>query len=224
MSEEETVEPPSKWKLAAYVAVAILIALSWLSLAIVLDVDPRGFAISSDGSQTTELDEPVEDVTVEELRGTLMRTNQGGGSSVSMSAIWATETYVKASGLGTDAYDTNQDENHVFLIFLNTHTDTIPELDWESDATLEVNGKTIDAANGRMVAGGYHHGTAVVEFPREIDGEPTLTDDIENVTLSVVGLEKFENSIPADRPRRISWEYPPPYYDTDPGAFKNSEA
>lgn len=215
-------ETPSKWKLAAYLVIAFVVALSWLSLAFVLDVDPRGFAVSS-GDGATDIDEPAENVTVDELREVLTRTNHGGDSSVTMTVIWATEPYFRAAGLDADTYEVSPGENHVFMVFLDTHTQSLPEIDWTSEATLDVDGETYEPVDGRRHAGGFHHSVAVVEFPSEVDGEPMLTDGTEEVTLSVVGLERMDQGIPNDRIRRVSWSYPPPFYDADPGAFQNSE-
>lgn len=224
MSESNTVEMPSKLRLAGYVLVAVLVALSWLGLGIVLDVDPTGFAVSESSSpDDTEWDRPPENVTVDELRESLTRTNQGGASSVSMTTVWATDTYFDAAGLDAETYEVTIEDNHVFLVFLDTHTGTLPEIDWQSEATLIVDGERYEPADGHLYAGGYHHLAAVVEFPETVDGEPLFDENTENVTLEIVGIERNEQDIAPDKPRTVSWTYPPPYQGADPGAFADSE-
>lgn len=223
MTDSETTRRPSKLKLAVYLLLAVAIALSWLGLVFFVDADPTGFALSSGDEQNTELDEPVENVSVDELRETLTRTDRGGESTVSMTAIWATETYFRAAGLDTESYEVSLEDNHVFLVFLDTHTGSLPQMDWENDAQLQVDETTYEAAGGHTYAGGFHHLVAVVEFPRTVEGTPTLAEGTDEVTLSITGVERNEPDIDDDRTRTLTWTYPPPYFDADPGAFEDSE-
>lgn len=224
MSDNDTELDASKWKIGAYLLLAVVVALSWLGLGVVLDVDPTGFAVSeAAGTDAPDWDRPPETVAVDELRENLSRTNHGGESSVSMTAIWATETYFRASGLDAESYEVDHDDQHVFLVFLDTHTGTLPELDWQTEVRLRVDGATYRPVDGRTRAGGYHHAVAVVTFPRTVDGEPVLDDGTGAVTLEVAGLERNDPGVPDDRTRAVTWSYPPAYYGADPGAFQDSE-
>lgn len=218
----------TKVKLVALVLLAFTVALSWLGLGFLVDSDPSGFAISSsdDGEQSTGAggaDQSAsgtatplaENVSVDDLRESLSRTSRGV-SPKEVTAIWATETYWGASDVSTDSFRVSPADNHVFIVFLNTHTGALPQMNWTQDTRLVVDGTAYEPVDGYTRAGGYHHMVAVVQFPKTVDGQPITTEDTDEVTLRVVGVDRTTRDVPADRPRNLTWAYPPPYYDVPP--------
>jgi hypothetical protein len=138
---------------------------------------------------------------------------------VAATTIWATETYWAASDLRTEAFEVDPAENYVFLVFLDTHTGALPEMDWMNGSRLRVEGESYEPVDGYTRAGGYHHLVAVVQFSKTANGNPIVQPATEEVTLEVRGLERNEPEVPDDRPRNLTWEYPPPYYDASPEIF-----
>jgi hypothetical protein len=241
-----------KLEIAGVVALAFVVALSWLGLSLVVPEGPGGFLVSSDDeggnpasnsagteaapgsdtgseessnaaagddvaraqatatTQSTPAEPDLSTVSADEIREALSRSSRGV-SPKAMTAIWATEPYWEVSEISTEAFRVSPESNHVFIVFLDTHTGALPDMNWTRDARLRVDGTAYEPVDGYTRAGGYHHMVAVVQFPKTVDGESVLAPDTERVTLQVVGVDRTTRNIPDDEPRNLSWQYPPPY-------------
>jgi hypothetical protein len=202
-------------KAVLLVALAVAVGFSWLGLGAFVEGGPQGFAVSNAGSDgqapAANATETASNVTLDELRESLSRTNRGESKNA-MTAIWATEAYFAASDISAEEFRVSPGDNHVFIVFLNTHSGALPDMDWAADASLRVDGTAYEPTDGYTRAGGFHHMVAVVQFPKTVDGQPVLDDGTGNVTLRVVGIERTVEDVPDDRPRDVSWQYPPAYY------------
>ena len=202
-------------KAVVLVALAVAAGFSWLGLGAFVDAGPEGFAVSGAGSDgqapAANANETASNVTLDELREALSRTNRGESKN-SMTAIWATEAYFAASDISAEKFRVSPADNHVFIVFMNTHTGALPDMDWTNDARLRVDGTAYEPTDGYTRAGGFHHMVAVVQFPKTAGGESVMDDGTENVTLRVVGIERTVEDVPDDAPRDVSWAYPPAYY------------
>lgn len=210
-----------KLKLVGLVLLAFAVALSWLGLTVVTPGDPGGFLVSSsngdDGSaapneSTNGPTSLSENVSLDELREALTRMSRGV-SPKAVTAIWATPAYWERADISTDAFRVSPADNHVFIVFMDTHTGALPQMNWTQDAQLLVDGTAVDPVDGYTRAGGYHHMVAVVQFPRTVGGDSLVDDETDRITLRVVGADRTTADVPDDRSRNLTWSYPPPYHD-----------
>lgn len=170
-------------KAVGTLVLAVAISFSWLSVGYVLD-----------GPPDLERDEDA-------IQDALTRTSDG---DIEVTAVWAVEEYFAVQDVEPADIGVDPETHHVFVIYLDTHTNELPSVDWTEQAVLRVDGEEYRPVDGERLSGGYHHSTETVSFPKERDGDQVIPDDAAEVSVQI-----REGALRESRDREISWSNPP---------------